>query len=128
MIAILGTNNLGFIGLNGALPFKCKADLQHFKNITLNKTCLVGHNTLKGLPPLKNRKLVTISDYENISQLLADVDVCIGGKKTYETYCEFFTELHISHVNNNSIGDTMFPDLRNLNPNCKIFNYYFDED
>jgi len=53
------------------------------------------------------------------------VDWCIGGKKTYEKYCQYFTELHISHIDNNSIGDIMFPDLRNLNPNCKIYNYNF---
>ncbi len=47
-------------------------------------------------------------------------------KKTYEKYASYFTELHISHINHNEVGDCMFPDLKDLNPNCKIFNYYFD--
>ena len=50
---------------------------------------------------------------------------CIGGKKTYEKFCDVFTELHISHIDNNKIGNVTFPDLHKLNPNCKIFNYYF---
>ena len=51
---------------------------------------------------------------------------CIGGKKTYEKYAKYFTELHISHINDNQVGDTTFPDLKNLNKDCKIFNYYFE--
>lgn len=128
MKAILGCNNLGFIGLNGQLPFRCKADLQHFKQMTLNKTCLVGHNTLQKLPPLKNRKIVTVDDFNSLEDILENVDFCIGGKKTYEKFCPFFTELHISHINNDTIGDTILPDLSKLNPNCKIYNYYFQED
>ena len=34
-------------------------------------------------------------------------------------------ELHISHIDNDDIGDVTFPDLTNLNPECKIFNYTF---
>jgi len=36
-----------------------------------------------------------------------------------------FTELHISHIDNNDIGDVTFPNLSNLNPDCKIYNYNF---
>jgi len=56
---------------------------------------------------------------------VTNVDWCIGGKKTYEKYAKYFTELHISHIDNNDIGDIMFPDLRDLNKDCKIFNYHF---
>ena len=54
-----------------------------------------------------------------------DVDWCIGGKKTYEKYAPFFTELHISHIDNNDIGDVMFPNFIDLNSDCKIFNYNY---
>ena len=53
------------------------------------------------------------------------IDWCIGGKKTYEKYAHMFTELHISHIDNNYIGDVTFPDLSKLNSNCEIFNYMF---
>lgn len=45
--------------------------------------------------------------------------------RMYENY--HFTELHINHIENNSIGDIMFPDLKSLKSDCKIFNYYFPE-
>lgn len=124
MKAIVAVNNLGFIGLNNKLLWKSKEDLKHFKNLTLDCKLLVGYNTFNDLPPLKNR--VVVVDERN--ELITTVDWCIGGKKTYEKYCHLFTELHISHINDNQIGDVVFPDLRNLNPNCVVTNYYFDSN
>lgn len=122
MKSIIAVNNLGYIGLDGKLLWECKEDLIHFKKLTLNQELLVGYNTSLLLPPLKNRQLVI----DPRGELVLDVDWCIGGKKTYEKYCEYFDELHISYINDNSIGDTMFPDLRNLKKDCKIYRYYFD--
>jgi dihydrofolate reductase len=56
------------------------------------------------------------------------IDWCIGGKKTYEKYCNLFTEMHISHINDDTDGNIFYPELRNLRPECKIFHYYFDID
>ena len=122
MKAILAVNNLSYIGLNGGLPWRCKEDFKHFKSLTMDCRLLVGHNTAETLPMLKDR-VVVLDDrtfYDN-----KDIDWCIGGKRTYEKYASLFTELHISHIDDNSVGDTMFPDFKDLNPECKIFNYYF---
>ena len=54
-------------------------------------------------------------------------DWCIGGKKTYEKLCPLFDEIHISIINDETIGDTKAPELI-LNENCKIFYYEFDVD
>jgi len=121
MKAIIAVNNLGFIGKDNTLLWSNKEDLKHFKNLTTGKKCLVGHNTHKTLPPLYNRIVIIDSREEYITH----ADWCIGGKKTYEKYSPYFTELHISHIDDNQIGDTMFPELINLNPDCKVFNYYF---
>ena len=121
MRGIIAVNNLGFIGLGDKLLWNNKEDLNHFKELTLNQTLLVGYNTYQGLPVLKNRKLVI----DKREEFILDVDWCIGGKKTYEKYCKLFTELHISHINDNSIGDIGFPLLNELNKDCEIFNYYF---
>ena len=118
MKAILAVNNLGFIGLNDGLPWpKCKEDFKLFKSLTMGCSVLVGYRTMKTLPPLKDR-VVYMDFRDSVSE---SIDWCIGGKKTYEKYCHLFT-----HINDNTIGDTTFPDLSNLNPNCKIFNYHFD--
>ena len=127
MKAILAVNNLGFIGLNGGLPWRCKADFQHFKTLTIGGTLLVGHNTHQTLPPLKDRAIIVDQRGNELDlEALSRIDWCIGGKKTYEKYAPYFSELHISHINDNSLGDTMQPDWFSLNPLCKIFNYHFD--
>ena len=121
MRAIIAVNNLGYIGLNNELLWKSQQDMSHFVKTTLNQRLLVGYNTSLNLPKLKNREIV-IDDRE---EEVTNIDWCIGGKKTYEKYAKYFTELHISHIDNNDIGDIMFPDLKDLNVECKIFNYYF---
>lgn len=119
--AIIAVNNLGYIGKDNTLIWRSADDLVHFKKLTLGQKLLVGYNTNLCLPPLKNREIIVDQRYIYYK----DADWCIGGKKTYEKYAPLFTELHISHINDNTIGDTMMPDFRSLNPECKIFNYYF---
>ncbi len=136
MKGIIAINNLGYIGLNNNLPWRCSEDLKHFKALTLNCNLLVGYNTANTLPPLKDREVMVDSrDNNDVSWIVEGTDApklnrefdwCIGGKKTYEKYCHLFTELHISRINDNSIGDTMFPDLKDLNPMCKVFIYNFE--
>ena len=125
MKAIIAKNNDGFIGLNNELPWRCKEDLNHFKELTLGCKLLVGYNTSTKLPKLKGREIFI--DSRGMMDC-TDIDWCIGGSKTYEKYCHLFTELHISCIYDDTIGDTMFPVLLNLNPECKIFYYHFDVD
>ena len=125
MKAILAKNNLCYIGLNSGLPWRSRADFKHFKAMTADSRLLVGYNTFQKLPPLKGREIILLG---RDTFAYDDIDWCIGGKATYERLAPLFTELHISHINDNTIGDTMFPDLRFLNPDCKIFNYYFEVD
>jgi dihydrofolate reductase len=124
MKAIIAVNNLGFIGKGNQLLWHSSEDLKHFKKLTYNSKLLVGYRTSTGLPKLSNREVVV--DYRQPNYYMMDnIDWCIGGKKTYEKYCQYFTELHISHIDNDEIGDVTFPDLSNLNPECRIFNYHF---
>jgi dihydrofolate reductase len=125
MKAIVAVNNLGYIGRDNNLLWFSSEDLKHFKNLTMGAKLLVGYNTSLTLPPLYNREIFIDKREYNLKDI-PQMDWCIGGKKTYEKFCHLFTELHISHINDNKIGDTMFPDLKNLNPNCKIYNYYFE--
>lgn len=124
MKAIIAVNNLGFIGKDNTLCWRCSDDLKHFKRMTEGQVLLAGYNTYHSLPPLKNRTVIL--DERGI--LNTNVDWCIGGAKTYEKYCHLFTELHISKIDNNDVGDTIYPALSNLNPECKIFYYSFQEN
>jgi dihydrofolate reductase len=121
MRAIIAMNNLGFIGKGNTLLWHNSDDLRHFKTLTDGGILLVGYNTFSELPILKNRELII----DTRNEFHFNVDWCIGGKKTYEKYSPFFTELHISHIDNNDIGNVTFPNFIDLNPNCKIFNYQY---
>lgn len=125
MKAIVAVNNLGFIGKGNTLLWKNTKDLSHFKKMTLGSKLLVGYNTYSGLPKLPNRSVIVVDRMEYSEAHYYECDWCIGGKATYERFCNLFTELHISHIDDNSIGDVTFPDLTKLNPECKIINYYF---
>ena len=122
--AIIAHNIYGYIGLNGELPWRSSADLKHFKELTNGAKLLVGFNTANKLPPLKGREVIL--DDRSVLIDLDSIDWCIGGKKTYEKYCHLFTELHVSIINDTTVGDTKYPDFRNLNPDCKITYYNFD--
>lgn len=122
--AIIAHNELGYIGLNGDVPWRSSADLKHFKELTNGAKLLVGFNTANKLPPLKGREVIV--DDRSVVIDLNSIDWCIGGKKTYEKYCHLFTELHISIINDTTVGDTTYPNLRNLNPECKIIYYNFE--
>jgi dihydrofolate reductase len=121
MKAIIAVNNLGFIGIGNKMLWNCPEDFKHFKENTMGCSLLVGYNTSLELPTLKGRKLVI----DTREEFNFEVDWCIGGKKTYEKYAPFITELHISHIDNNNIGNVVFPDFTKLNSDCKIFNYHF---
>jgi len=127
MKAILAINNKGYIGLKGGLPWKCSKDLEHFKKETMGAKLLVGYRTAQSLPKLPGRELIVNNKFEQLEEPIT-VDWCIGGKNTYEEFCHLFTELHVSIINDDTIGDVMGPDLRRLNPDCKIFEYYFEKD
>lgn len=127
MKAILAVNNLSYIGKDNTIMWRCSEDFKHFKKLTMDGTLLVGYNTASKLPPLKGRTVIV--DERERFNFLNPVGIdnlwCIGGKKTYEKYAHLFTELHISHIDDDTIGDTMMPDFCNLQPGCEIFHYYF---
>lgn len=122
--AIYAVNKLGYIGLNGGLPWNSSEDLKHFRELTKDSTLVVGYNTAKTLPKLPNRELIIFDKNKDINEY-KDYDWCIGGRKTYEALCPLFTELHISIIDDETIGDTPLPELKNLNPDCVVFYYNY---
>jgi len=128
MKAIVAINKRGYIGLNGALPWKkCKADLKHFKEMTKGTVCIVGRKTVTKLPPLSGRQLFVIgSDFWTVRDAVKITNPnawVIGGMQTYETLLPYCDELHISIIEDETVGDVMAPDLSDYKG--KIFVYYF---
>lgn len=125
MEIIIAVNNLGYIGLNNKLPWHNKEDLLHFKKLTLGKKCLVGKNTYEGLPKLKDRELIVVgTGYYNLEEALElKPDYCIGGKTLYESVYKLCSKIHLSIINNNTIGDIEMPIFEDYKG--ELIKYYF---
>lgn len=123
---IMAINNLGYIGKNGEMLWRSSEDFKHFKNLTLNTKCIVGRKTYDLLPPLKNRELVVVGrDYTSLEDALnSDADWVIGGAEIYNQLIHFCDEVHLSIINDNSIGDTSFEIPESYKG--KIFKYHFE--
>ena len=56
--------------------------------MTHGDTLLVGYRTSKALPTLPGRDLVIVDRRDSSILHYYDSDWCIGGKRTYERFCE----------------------------------------
>jgi dihydrofolate reductase len=73
------------IGANGRLLMSIPEDLKHFKEITLNKTVVMGRHTFKSLPnmkPLENRRNIVLSSNRNYH--ISGVEVCNSIEELFE--------------------------------------------
>lgn len=52
--AIVATDPTGIVGLNGTIPWRFKADLQHFKRQTMSGVCIMGRKTWESIPSPKS--------------------------------------------------------------------------
>jgi len=129
MKLIAAINKLGYIGKDNKIPWKCKQDLQHFKNLTLGKKLIVGRTTFESMPPLKGRSVIVVGKgYFTLQDALAiNPDWVIGGSKLYESTAHLCDEFHISLIDDNTIGDTLFPISCFLH-NVKTITYKFNPD
>lgn len=129
MKAIIAINKKGYIGKDDKLPWKCKEDLKHFKNLTMGCKLLVGRVTYESLPKLKGREMIVVGKgYNTLEQALEKKpDWIIGGKRIYESTIHLCEELHISEINDDTIGDTKAPNFIKNFSGRKII-YKFDID
>jgi len=83
-------NNWG-IGRQGGLLFRLPKDLAYFKEQTLGKVVVMGHNTLLSLPqskPLPDRKTIVVTQiFKSTPQFVAvyDLDELFFELKKYDT-------------------------------------------
>lgn len=131
-VILAHNNNLG-IGLNGKLPWKCKEELQYFKDVTMNSVLIIGRKTVENLPHLEGRVILCLSSTgvlntdKNNTKVLNTLENCIdyaktnfkdrkifvaGGESIYKMvltkYLHLVQKIYLSIIKDNTICDTYF--------------------
>lgn len=132
LVAAIGEN--GVIGREGQLPWRLKSDLQHFKQITLNKPMIMGRKTYESIGhALKDRTNIVLSRDLSLtapgtvratsldaafSSARADAQkrgvdevMVIGGGDIFDICMPFADRLEITRVHASPAGDVMFPPI-----------------
>lgn len=117
----------GVIGRGGALPWRLKSDLRHFRRLTTGHAVLMGRKTWESLGrPLPDRRNVVVSRdpsftapgaevYPSLDAArvaLADEPVVfvIGGAQLYRQTLPFADRLVMTEVEAEPQGDAFFPE------------------
>jgi len=116
------------IGLNGCIPWNIPEDLKHFKEITMGHTVIMGKATFDSISKaLPGRKCVvltsnlnfemdgveTVCSFEAIDLIIGRETSCnkkvfiIGGKVLYEKYLKQANVIHLTHIENEILCDTL---------------------
>ncbi len=121
IIVAMSRNNI--IGFQNRLPWHLPADLKYFKQLTLNKTIVMGRKTFESIgKPLPQRENIILSrqpiSFEgckvisNLKELSFDKEIMIiGGAQIYALALPLVTDLYITWVEGDFEGDTFFPDI-----------------
>ncbi len=132
LVVAIGEN--GVIGRNGALPWRLKSELQHFKRVTLNHPVVMGRKTFQSLKrPLSQRTNIVLTrragDAEAGVIYASDLDealalaradakrrgvgaiMVIGGSDVFARTLPMADRLELTRVHGSPEGDVWFPEL-----------------
>jgi len=130
MKAIVAVDKKWGIGKNNELLFSIPEDMKYFRTTTLNKTVVMGGNTLRSFPngnPLKNRvnivlsktvdrdDLVVVRSYLELFDELkkrADEEIfIIGGASVYKEMLLYCEEILVTKIDADGDADVFFTNL-----------------
>ena len=121
LIAAVGAN--GVIGRDNDLPWRIREDLQHFKQLTLGHTLVMGRKTYDSIGrPLPRRRTVVVTrqpdwsadgvevvhDVEDALKQTGDLYVA-GGGEIYRQALPYADRLELTEVDQSPAGDVTFP-------------------
>jgi dihydrofolate reductase len=132
LVVAIGEN--GVIGRNGALPWRLKSELQHFKRVTLGHPVLMGRKTFESLKrPLAQRTNIVLARRagaaapgvvwaagleEALALARADAEkrgvdavMVIGGSDVFVRTLPIADRLELTRVHASPEGDVWFPAL-----------------
>jgi dihydrofolate reductase len=124
----------GVIGRDGGLPWKLKADLRQFKEVTLGKPVVMGRKTWESLPfPLPGRANLVLSRDPSFRPLGAETStsfeallaragtlagrsgaaeiMVIGGEALFDLALPIAERIYLTEVDAEVAGDVFFPQL-----------------
>ena len=130
LVAAIAQN--GVIGRGNALPWRLKADMQHFRALTMGKPVVMGRKTYQSIgKPLKGRTTIVVSRDRDFAapgivvassldaalttasgdalRRNADIIVVAGGAEIYAQAMPLATRLAITLVHKRIEGDAYFP-------------------
>lgn len=130
VVAIAGN---GVIGREGGLPWRLSTDMKRFKALTMGHPVVMGRKTWESFPkkgPLPGRTNIVITRDRNyraegavlagsLDEALAIAanspggdDICvIGGGEIFARSMELADRLHVTHIEADIEGDTVFPSI-----------------
>ncbi|MFD7158383.1 dihydrofolate reductase [Kribbella sp. NPDC059898] len=123
LIAAVGEN--GVIGRDNDLPWRIREDLQHFRQLTLGHTLVMGRKTYDSIGrPLPGRRTVVVTrqpdwsaDGVEVVHTLEDALTydgtlhVAGGGDIYRQALPYAHRLELTEVHQSPTGDVMFPAL-----------------
>lgn len=127
IILLAALNHSRTIGMNGTIPWHLPNDFKHFKQTTLNRTVVMGRKTFLSLPgqqPLPKRNNIILSKTileipgttccTNVNAILKHTKdeneiFIIGGEQIYKTFLPIASQMILTIVDNDMVGDTFFP-------------------
>jgi dihydrofolate reductase len=121
IVVAMSRNNI--IGFQNRLPWHLPADLKHFKQLTLNKTIVMGRKTFESIGrPLPQRENIVLSRQpiqiegckviSDLKELSINKEIMIiGGAQIYALALPLVNDLYITWIDGDFKGDTFFPDI-----------------
>ena len=147
IVAIWAQDEEGIIGKDNRLPWYLPAELQHFKETTLNHAILMGRVTFDGmgrrLLPKRETLILTrnsdekmdgvsiFNDIESVLDWYQSQDknlYVIGGKQIFQAFEPYIDEVIVTQVHASVEGDTYFPEDFDLSLFETVSSKFYDKD
>ena len=147
IIAIWAQDEEGVIGKDNRLPWYLPAELQHFKETTLNHAILMGRVTFDGmgrrLLPKRETLILTrnsdekmdgvsiFNDIESVLDWYQSQDknlYVLGGKQIFQAFEPYIDEVIVTQVHASVEGDTYFPEDFDLSLFETVSSKFYDKD
>ena len=147
IVAIWAQDEEGIIGKDDRLPWYLPAELQHFKETTLNHAILMGRVTFDGmgrrLLPKRETLILTrnsdekmdgvsiFNDIESVLNWYQSQDknlYVLGGKQIFQAFEPYIDEVIVTQVHASVEGDTYFPEDFDFSLFETVSSKFYDKD